>query len=377
MRRNILVIVCTVMVVLFFAAPSPADLIVMKNGDKLFGKIQNRQFALNSPYGQIVCSYDFLRMISFDERTPAYGLLQTINNDRFSGSILVDEFEIILEDAEHRSISKQHIRKVRIETRGPSYNIATAIISMRNGDKFSGNMITEDFKVKAGYMVKLIQSDTISRIEMPSSGQGNVKILLNNGDLISGELLVEHLEVDADAIGRLTIGKSAISSIQFNASKMVLSQFSATGANLSKGSKSLDQDSDGILDNINQNPNTQQGILVDARGNSKIKTVFFDFDRYNLQHKFYTDLDTVVSMLIQDPAKKIKIQGHTDNIGTPEYNMNLSEKRAGEVKGYLVSKGINTVRISTIGYGYTKNAASNNTTSGRAQNRRAEIILLE
>jgi outer membrane protein OmpA-like peptidoglycan-associated protein len=368
MRRNILVIVCAVLMVLFFAAPAPADLIVMKNGDKLFGKIQNRQFALNSPYGQIVCSYDFLKMISFDERKPAYGLLKTINNDRFSGSILADEFEIILEDGEHRSISKQHIRKLRVETWGPSYKITTAIISMRNGDKFSGSVITEDFKVKAGYMVKLIQPDTINQIEMPSSGQGSVKIVLNDGDLISGKLLVEYFEVDADAIGPLTIGIEAISSIQFNAGKMVLGQFSATGANLAKGSKSPDTD---------QSPDAHQDAMVDTRGYSKIKTVFFDFDRYDLHHEFFTDLDNVVSILIKDPAMKIQIQGHTDNIGTPEYNMNLSEKRAREVKGYLVSKGIETVRISTIGYGYTKNATANNTISGRAQNRRAEIVLLE
>jgi outer membrane protein OmpA-like peptidoglycan-associated protein len=316
-------------------------------------------------------------MISFDERTPASGLFQTINNDRFSGSILVDEFEIILEDGEHRSISKQHIRKVRIEKRGPSYNITTAIFSMQNGDKFSGNVVAEDFKVKTGYMVRLIQRGTINRIEMPSSGQTSVKILLNNGDLISGKLLAEHFEVVADAIGPLTIGKSAIRSIQFNASKMVLSQFSFTGANLAKGSKSLDQDNDGGLDDMDQSPDAHQGITVDTRGYSTIKTVFFDFDKYDLHHEFYVDLDNVVSMLIKDPAKKIQIQGHTDNIGTPEYNKNLSEKRARQVKGYLVSKGIDNIRISTIGYGYTKNAASNNTISGRAQNRRAEIILVE
>jgi outer membrane protein OmpA-like peptidoglycan-associated protein len=238
-------------------------------------------------------------------------------------------------------------------------------------------VVAEDFKVKAGYMVRLIQRGTINRIEMPSSGQTSVKILLNNGDLISGKLLAEHFEVVADAIGPLTIGKSAIRSIQFNASKMVLSQFSFTGANLAKGSKSLDQDNDGGLDDMDQSPDAHQGIIVDTRGYSTIKAVFFDFDKYDLHHEFYVDLDNVVSMLIKDPAKKIQIQGHTDNIGTPEYNKNLSEKRARQVKGYLVSKGIDNIRISTIGYGYSKNAASNNTISGRAQNRRAEIILVE
>ena len=365
MRRNILVMLWAVLIVLSLPAPVPADLIVMKNGDRLFGKIQNRQFELNSPYGQIVCSYDFLRMISFDERKTASGLIQTINNDRFSGSIPLDEFEIILDDGEYRSISKQHIQKVRIETRGPTYNITTAIFSMQNGDKFSGRLITEDIKLKTGYMERHMQQGTINRIEMRTTGQGRVRILLNNGDLISGNLLTEQFEVHADAIGPLTIGKSAISSIQFNANKLVMSQLSYTGDSLGK---SPDTD---------QSPDTQQDVSTDTGVNSKIETVFFDFDKYDLRREFYTDLDNVVSILIKDPAMKIQIQGHTDNIGTSEYNMNLSEKRAGEVKGYLVSKGIDSIRISTIGYGYIKNAASNSTISGRAQNRRAEIILVE
>jgi outer membrane protein OmpA-like peptidoglycan-associated protein len=368
MRRNILITTCAFLIVLIFAAPAPADLIVMKNGDKLFGKIQNRQFAVKSPYGQIICSYDFLKMISFDERKTASGLMRTINNDHFSGSILVNEFEIILEDGEHRSISSQQIKKVRIETHGPSYKITTAIISMQNGDRFSGSVITEDFKVKSGYMVKHIQRSTVNRIEMPFSGQDQVKLRLNNGDLISGQLLAEQFEVHADAIGPLTVGKSAISSIQFNASKMVLSQISFSGERSVTGGKSFDSD---------QSSAAHQSVMDDTRRNSKIKTIFFDFDKYDLHHEFYADLDNVVSVLIKDPAVKIQIQGHTDNIGTPEYNMNLSEKRAGEVKGYLVSKGIDTIRISTIGYGYTQNEASNDTISGRAQNRRAEIVLLE
>jgi OOP family OmpA-OmpF porin len=82
-------------------------------------------------------------------------------------------------------------------------------------------------------------------------------------------------------------------------------------------------------------------------------------------------------MLNKNPLMKIQIQGHTDNIGSLEYNMGLSEKRARVVKRYLIDKGIDGARISTIGYGFTQNRASNNSASGRAQNRRAEIVLVE
>jgi len=80
-------------------------------------------------------------------------------------------------------------------------------------------------------------------------------------------------------------------------------------------------------------------------------------------------------MLKDDPALTIQVQGHTDNIGSPEYNMDLSEKRAREVKWFIVNKGIDESRISTIGFGATKNNATNDTEEGRARNRRAEIVV--
>jgi outer membrane protein OmpA-like peptidoglycan-associated protein len=349
----------------------------MKNGDKLFGKIQNRDFALNSSYGEIVCSNDFLKAIDFDENKPDFGSFQTINNDRFSGSLRKDEVEIILEDGEQRSINKQIIKKVRLDARGPSYEIVTAIISMQNGDKFSGKVLTESFKVKSGYMVRNIQRDSINRFEMSSGGEQNAKFLLRNGDVIRGDLLLDRIDVAPDSIRRISLNKKAIRAVQFNANKMVLSQFSPSNTDIKASSHTLVQDTSGGLDDTDQIPETNPKKMTDARAHSDTWTVFFDFDRYDLQREFYADLDHVASMLSKDPAMKIQIQGHTDNIGTPEYNMKLSEKRAGEVKGYLLSKGINSVRISTIGYGYTKNKASNNTTDGRAQNRRAEIVLVE
>ncbi len=109
------------------------------------------------------------------------------------------------------------------------------------------------------------------------------------------------------------------------------------------------------------------------------KILFFllEFDRYNLQSKYYSNLDLVVTMLNKNPSLKIQIQGHTDNIGSLEYNLELSEKRAQVVRRYIIDKGIGAERISIIAYGYTQNVASNHTFSGRAQNRRAEIVLVE
>ena len=71
---------------------------------------------------------------------------------------------------------------------------------------------------------------------------------------------------------------------------------------------------------------------------------------------------------------KIRVEGHTDNIGSEKYNLNLSKKRAESIKAYLVGKGIDESRITSIGYGFSKPRVGNDTKEGRALNRRAELI---
>ena len=362
----------------------PADLIVIKNGDRFFGKIQNRHFALDSTNGQIVFQNDFLKSISFDADKPGHATFISINNDRFSGSVLNEEFDIVLENGESKSIGKSHVERLRIDTQGPSYKIITGIFTMDNNDKFSGKLLNPEFKINADYMLKLITSDAVNRIEFLHGEPNDVKILLSNGDLIRGALDNEEFEVLPEAIGRFTLGKQGLRSIQLNAPKMVLKEFH------SLPESDRDSDGDGVADNADKCPNSPWGFEVDEDGCSKdpnltmsagpfegSKQVFFEFDRYNLQDRYHSNLDNIVSALKAMPSMNIQLQGHTDNIGTPDYNMSLSVKRAREVKGYIINKGIDESRVTTIGYGATRNKATNDTVDGRAQNRRVEIVVLK
>ena len=73
----------------------------------------------------------------------------------------------------------------------------------------------------------------------------------------------------------------------------------------------------------------------------------------------------------------MRIEGHTDNVGSPEYNKGLSKRRAHAVMEYFVSKGIPQVRLKAVGYGLTKPVASNATPDGRAKNRRVQLTPLK
>lgn len=100
---------------------------------------------------------------------------------------------------------------------------------------------------------------------------------------------------------------------------------------------------------------------------------FFDFDKYVLKPEGKAKLDDLVGKVKGVNLEVIIAVGHTDWIGTAEYNQKLSERRANAVKAYLVSKGIEKNRVYTEGKGEKQPVADNRTAEGRAKNRRVEI----
>jgi len=104
--------------------------------------------------------------------------------------------------------------------------------------------------------------------------------------------------------------------------------------------------------------------------------ILFDFDSSNLKAAAKENVRTLANSLNEYPGTDIKIVGHTDNKGTESYNMSLSERRAAAVKAYAVSQGVPNARLSTLGKGFSEPIADNATETGRAANRRVEIVIV-
>ncbi len=101
--------------------------------------------------------------------------------------------------------------------------------------------------------------------------------------------------------------------------------------------------------------------------------VLFDFNKSTLKPESDAVLKRVGGLMAKDAALRVEIQGHTDNVGTPEYNLTLSQARAASVAAWLVSHGVAANRLTAKGYGLTMPVADNKTDEGRARNRRVEI----
>lgn len=104
--------------------------------------------------------------------------------------------------------------------------------------------------------------------------------------------------------------------------------------------------------------------------------VTFAVDSANIDPMFRSTLDKVATTLTQYEKTYVDIMGHTDSTGTDVYNQGLSERRAASVSSYLQSRGLQSARVATRGYGESQPKASNATPEGRAANRRVEIRLV-
>lgn len=109
----------------------------------------------------------------------------------------------------------------------------------------------------------------------------------------------------------------------------------------------------------------------------RLNNLFFDFSQVTLREESFPELDRLLALLQKNTTVEIEIAGHTDDKGSDEFNLKLSEARAQAVKDYLTDKGISDQRISVQSYGETKPVADNNTEENQQLNRRVEFTVLK
>jgi len=178
----------------------------------------------------------------------------------------------------------------------------------------------------------------------------------------------------------------------------------------------IDDDGDGVPNYIDECPDTPEGVVVDSVGcpvdtdgdgipdyldkcpnvpgpksnygcpelKKEVRSLFkkamqgiqFETDKDVIKKSSYPILDKIVEVMKTNPTYMLSIGGHTDDVGSEEYNQVLSEKRAGSVRRYLIEHGVEESRIASKGYGKTTPIADNTTVEGRALNRRVEFEVI-
>lgn len=116
---------------------------------------------------------------------------------------------------------------------------------------------------------------------------------------------------------------------------------------------------------------------VETGASVVLNNIFFDLNKFELQERSITELDKVVRFLNDNPNVRIEIGGHTDNAGSPAYNLQLSQKRVQSVAAYLTTHGVQATRLVSKGYGESKPLKPNDTEENKQTNRRIEFRVIQ
>ena len=125
-----------------------------------------------------------------------------------------------------------------------------------------------------------------------------------------------------------------------------------------------------------QGCNAKQLVKITSTKLELMDTVFFQTSRAVIQRRSYKLLDNVASVIKSHPQLKIKIEGHTDDVGKDAFNLKLSKNRAESAVKYLVKKGVEAARLSSEGFGEQYPIAENKRSKGRAANRRVDFMIV-
>lgn len=134
--------------------------------------------------------------------------------------------------------------------------------------------------------------------------------------------------------------------------------------------KNVHQLTDPYILNIGLQPISEGAKMV-------LNNIYFETDSYELLPESEPELLKLKELLSENPKIVVEVEGHTDDVGSSEYNQDLSEKRAMAVVRYLTDSGIDSERLSYKGFGYLNSVAENNTEEGRRKNRRTEIRIVK
>ncbi len=104
--------------------------------------------------------------------------------------------------------------------------------------------------------------------------------------------------------------------------------------------------------------------------------VFFDYDQFKIRADMRLNLDQVAQYLLENPRIRVQVEGHSDERGTPEYNIALSHKRSQSVKSYLLNLGVSASRMLTVSYGEERPLDTRSNKEAWQQNRRAKFNII-
>ncbi len=178
-------------------------------------------------------------------------------------------------------------------------------------------------------------------------------------------------QADSDKAANQASSARALSAAQADAdqSRLAAQQANANAQRADTDKAAMREKLSAQLNSILQTRDSARGLIV------SMSDVLFDTGKYSLKSGAREKLAKVAGILLSYPGLNIEVGGYTDNVGADAMNQTLSENRAGSVRDYLVQQGVSTSAVSARGFGNTLPVVSNDSSAGRQQNRRVELLV--
>jgi len=339
----------------YYAVTMPSDLVVAQNfvEDKTQGVIEqvNAHYSLlpRGAYADTAGRHTVLNPITRDERSPlelyeamnAVEIAQAAGADKYAADTMVTA-KTALKNAQDLDLHKDNRKETITFAREAVQSAEDArIITIR--------------KIKA--------EDDAAQLAAKNQSDQNAQ---------QAQLLAQQAQAAAEQQATARAQADAAAAQARAEAERARAAQAAAEQSAQQASQQADQVRERLKAQLNavlQTTETARGLIVN------MSDVLFDFNKYTLKPEAREKLAKVSGILVAYPGLKVQVEGYTDSIGSDEYNLKLSEERADGVRDYLVAQSVSDQSVTAKGFGKSDPIADNSTDSGRAQNRRVELVV--
>ncbi len=346
----------------YFAVTQPSDVVVMENFirtdtqgtyediDAKYELLQRGQYTMNVNPSEIR-PYVLNRKVPLElyEARNAVRIAQWTGADKYAADTF-EKAKVGLQNAEEELTGKIGKKTVSQNSRDAAQNAEDArLITIRKMEE------EYDASVKAA-------ADQREADAKAQAAQADAERATAERQRMESEQARQQAQEEADREARDAAAAHAAALAQQQQAQAQLEQAEREKAQLREQIRQQ-------LNLILETRETARGLIVN------MADVLFDSGKYTLKPGTREKLAKIGGILLAHPGLKLEVEGHTDSVGSDEYNQKLSEQRANSVRDYLVSEGLAGDSITAAGLGKTSPVADNSTPSGRQQNRRVELVV--
>ena len=366
----------------YFAVTRPSNLVVAENIVRQdteggihhisakFDLLQKGQYTINIPADQLpATTADRKTPLELLEAQNAIAIAQAAGADQYAADTLA-KAKAYLEQGQNYLKQKQNITPIGAVARAATQAAEDArLLTLQK--KQEEQEAAE--RQRAQDRIQQAQSQAESEAARAEAARLDAQHQKEQRELAEQERqAAEQARLEAEKAAQQATQDRAAAQQQLQESEQARQQAEQARLQAQQAVQQAEEQRQRLLKQLNQVLQTRdsaRGLIV------SMSDVLFDFNQATLKPGAQLRLAKVSGIIMTYPDLRLEIDGFTDNKGTPQYNMTLSDKRAKAVRDFLVSQGVATDAVTTKGFGESNPVATNATAAGRQQNRRVELVV--